>query len=130
MAPTQFGAELSALRLIGEVDLPMLAYTYAVCNNNVAGTASSDPAAFTPRENGGNNDVGAEWTALRDRLQNILGHTSNTLTQTAQVIMHIMRTYEATDAESARYVADAWGDGAPGRSTEVAPGSPPPVVLK
>ena len=130
MAPSQFGAELSALRLIGEVDLPMLAYTYAVCNNRVAGTATTDYTVFTPREGGGNDQVGADWKALRDTLQNILGRTSTTLTHTGQVMVHIVRSYAATDTESARDLADSWSDGPPGRETEVAPAAPPAVIVK
>jgi hypothetical protein len=125
----ELAVDLSQLRLVGEVDLPMMVYTYSALNNKVAGTADQDSAAFQARGGGGGFDqVAGEWTALRDRFQNILGRTANAMDAAGQAVVHIVAAYVASDTGARDSLASAWRDGPPGDPNEKVPGSPPPVV--
>jgi hypothetical protein len=128
----QFTADLVQLSLVGSADLPTLAYTYASLNNKVAGTSASDAGEFQQRGAPGAWDQVAEpWTYLRNRLQEILGKTAQTLETTGQVLVHVVEVYKAADTTVAASFAGAWRDGLPpgAAPTETVPSGPPPAVI-
>ena len=43
----QFAADLSEFEIVGAVDLPAMAYTFAALNNAINGTAGHDHDAFS-----------------------------------------------------------------------------------
>jgi hypothetical protein len=75
-------ADLSQLLAMGTLDLPHLAYAYARCNRDVAGTAAGDALAFgggySPKGDGGTTGtVHALWSGLRNTLQDAIGETAS-----------------------------------------------------
>ena len=129
---SQLAADLSQLKLIGVVDLPTLAYIYAEMNNVVADTANDADAFAQPSSV--SNQVGPIWTAVRDRLQNILGNTATALDDAGRAVLHIVDAYAATDAEAAQALDKIWIDGPPEAMLVPAellpPGPPAPVKLR
>ena len=129
----QLAADLSQLKVVATVDLPMLGFNYAELNRAVAGTAEQETEAFVqPIGSGGMDQVFGEWTSLRDQLQNILGRTANVLQATGQVLAHIVDVYAATDRDAARSLESVWRNGPPqlDPTEQVPPGPPPDVDLK
>jgi hypothetical protein len=108
-----FTADLNDLRVIGAIDLPMLAYAYALLNNAVAGTASADTDAFRTEPGGPPSLVTEVWRDLRDELQNVLGLTAENLHNAGQIVLHIVQAYADTDESAAAALRDAWQDGIP-----------------
>jgi hypothetical protein len=128
----QLAADLSNLKVVGDVDLPMLAFTYAVLNNSVASTTDYQAEAFAS-PGGGTDQAFEGWTWLRDQLQNVLGETAYTLDITGQVVSHIVDAYRATDTTAAQDLDNVlWKDGPPLSPSEKQPppGAPPDVVIK
>jgi hypothetical protein len=110
----QFTADINDLLIIGRMDLPLLATTYAEVNNAVASTAGSQTAAFQVSVGGPASLIAALWQDLRDDLQNILGHSAENLFSAAQTVVHIAETYEQTDTDAGRAILEAaWDSGNP-----------------
>jgi hypothetical protein len=125
----QLAADLSDLKVIGVVDLPMLAYTYAAANQSVHATSDTDPDAFARPGGGGWDDVYATWTGLRNQLQDAFGNTANILEDLGATMVHVVDAYTATDTQAATSLASQWKDGPPGlNSLERQPEGPPPAV--
>ncbi len=109
----RFTTDLNDLRVIGAIDLPMLGYAYALLNNAVASTASSDSAAFQTEAGGPPSLIAEVWRDLRDELQNVLGLTAENLHNAGQIVLHIVQAYADTDESAAAALRDAWQDGMP-----------------
>lgn len=131
LAGDRLAADLSELRMIGEIDLPELAYTYATLNNAVASTSVNDSAAFQqPGGGAGMTQLYASWSALRDYLQDNLGATANTLLAARQAIRHIVEAYANADATAKKRLLAEWRNGPPSwKPSEKAPPGPPPTVV-
>jgi hypothetical protein len=125
----KFAADLSDLRMVGAVDLPAMAFTFAALNNVVDKTEAADDAGFA-WQSGGMSQAFSPWAQLRDSLQNLLGQTSQNLETTAQAVLQIVETYAATDAEAAASLNAAWNGGPPPLlDGEYAPPGPAPTVV-
>lgn len=133
MAPSgwQFAAELSELRIIGRVDLPAMAYTFAALNNSINGTAANDNAAFALEGRGGFDQVYRDWAHLRDSLQNLFGATSTNVQAAADVVLQIVDAYASTDQAAKQSLESAWANGqTPGlQAGEHLPPGPPPAIM-
>jgi hypothetical protein len=126
----EFGADLSQLQLISKVELPLLAYTYAQLNRNIAATREKDRDAFVPPGAAAGMDVvGGPWTTLRNELQRLLAGTATCLETCAATVQHIVDTYAATDAAAAASLASGWSGGPPGVPAGQLPPGPPPSVI-
>jgi hypothetical protein len=129
----QFAAELSQLRVVGQVDQPALGWTYASMNRAVDSTASGQAAAFQA-PGGGVAASEAAWSALRDDLQNVLGRTAGSLQDAAVTVLHIVQAYAAADAAARGSLESAWANGqTPGlleAEEKFSYHAPPPVILK
>jgi hypothetical protein len=135
MAPSewQFAAELSELRIIGKVDLPAMAYTFAALNNSINATAANDNAAFALEGRGGYDQVCRDWSALRDSLQNLFGGTSTNVQTAADVMLQIVDAYASTDEAAKQSLESAWGNGktpALQQGETPPPGPAPAIVTK
>jgi hypothetical protein len=134
MAPTgwQFAAELSELRIIGKVDLPAMAYTFAALNNRVDGTAVHDHNAFAWEGRGGFDQVYIPWSTLRNSLQNLLGGTSTNIQTAADVVLHVVNAYADSDTDARHSLDAAWSNGTPPllEGENPPPGPPPAVVTR
>ncbi|MFG2039122.1 hypothetical protein [Dactylosporangium sp. NPDC048998] len=121
--------DLSRLRMIGTVDLPLMAYVYASLNNLVADSAN-DAAAFA-QPVVASDQAGPIWTELRNLLQNALGNTSAVLDETGHTILRIADLYAETDAAAAQELNNVWAGGPPAQlfvSGELlVPGPPAPI---
>ncbi|MCO5968978.1 hypothetical protein [Actinoallomurus soli] len=131
-----FVVELNQLLAAGRVTLPHLAWTYATLNNRVADTAGFDNAAFTPcpTTGGGQDELRAPWTALRNRLQDVLGRSAKSFEEAGTAIIHIAAHYEAAEADAAAQVRKAWRSGAPDDALSIPadktlPPPPPRVIM-
>jgi hypothetical protein len=125
----KFAADLSDLRMVGAVDLPAMAYTFAALNNVVDKTEAGDSNGFQ-WQSGGMSQVFGSWAELRDSLQNLLGQTSQNLEVAAQAVLQIVETYAATDASARDSLNAAWNDGPPPLlDGEYAPPGPAPTVV-
>jgi hypothetical protein len=105
-------ADLSELRMIGTVDLPMLAYVYEEMSSNIAG-ANEDASAFAVPGASGNDQVGIAWTALRNRLESILDKTSEALSAAGNTILYIAQQYEDADQDAKASLERVWANGVP-----------------
>jgi hypothetical protein len=108
---TDLAVDLNQLMLLGRVDLPMLQFLYATLNSRMAGQPAG--TAFTPPPKIGVDPVEPVWTALYDRLQNILGRAAESADQAGHGILHIAAVYEATDTQSAQTLRSLWASGLP-----------------
>jgi hypothetical protein len=108
---TDLAVDLNELMLLGRVDLPMLQFLYATLNSRMAHQPVG--TAFTPAPKVGADPVGPVWTALYDRLQNILGRAAGSAAEAGQGILHIAAVYEATDTEAAQTLRSLWASGLP-----------------
>jgi hypothetical protein len=125
----KFAADLSDLRMVGAVDLPAMAFTFAALNNAVDKTEAGDSDGFA-WQSGGMSQAFGPWAELRDSLQNLLGQTSQNLEVAAQAVLQIVETYAATDAEAAASLNAAWNGGPPPLlDGEYAPPGPAPTVV-
>lgn len=129
----KFAAELSQLRVVGRVDLPTMASTYASMNQAVNSTAGGEAAAFAAP--GGTTAAShAAWSALRDDLQNILGKAANNFRDAGVLMEHIVDAYTATDEAARKSLEAAWANGRKPDLLEAEETfsyrAPPPVVLK
>ncbi|MEV0407111.1 hypothetical protein [Actinoallomurus sp. NPDC050550] len=131
-----FVVDLNQLLAAGRVTLPHLAWTYATLNNRVADTSGFDNAAFTPcpATGGGQDELRAPWTALRNRLQDVLGRSAKSFEEAGTAILHIAANYEAAEADTAAKVREAWRGGAPDAvisipDDRVLPAPPPRVIM-
>jgi len=124
---------LSHLRVVARVDLPQLGFTYASMNQAVNSTAAGEAAAFQA-PGGGVAASRAVWSALRDDLQNILGHTSSNLVEAGVVMEHVVDAYIAGDEGARTSLESAWATGAaPGlqeAEEQYTHDAPPPVVIR
>src|SRR5690348_16516144 len=130
-----FVVDLNQLLGAGRVTLPHLAWTYATLNNRVAGTTGFDDAAFTPcpATGGGQDQLRAPWTALRNRLQDVLGRSAKSFEEAGTALVHVAAHYEAAEADAAAKVREAWRHGAPEAvisipDDKVLPAPPPRVI--
>lgn len=107
--------ELNQLLAVGRVTLPHLAWTYATLNNRVADTTGFDDTAFAPcpATGGAQDRLRAPWTALRNRLQDVLGRSATSFEEAGTAIVHVAAHYEAAEADAAAKVREAWRRGAP-----------------
>lgn len=101
MAPSgwEFAVDLRDLVVIGQNDVPAMAYTYAVLNILVDQTRPSDNDMFG-WSTGGMSQIYEPWSELRSQLQNILGQMSVNLDETASAVLRIEQLYAATDNEA------------------------------
>jgi hypothetical protein len=129
----QFAAELAQLRIVGQVDLPALSWTYASMNKAVDSTAGQEGAAFQA-PGGGVAASQAAWSALRDDLQNILGKTANNVQDAAVAVGHIVDAYAESDHAARDSLNAAWSNGqTPGlveAEVSFARDNPPAIVIK
>jgi hypothetical protein len=123
----EFMADLDDLHIIGAMDLPMIAYTYAVVNNAVAGTADHQASAFETSEGGTPSRITGAWPDLRDQLQNILGRSAQHLHSAGATVLHIAQAYADSDTESASILRKVWESGLSRGAvgSERTPGEPP-----
>ncbi|MEV5704471.1 hypothetical protein [Actinoallomurus sp. NPDC052274] len=136
MTDPLFVVELTHLLAAGKVTLPHLAWTYATLNNRVADTTGYDNTAFAscPATGGAQDQLRAPWTALRNRLQDVLGRSAKSFEAAGTAIVHIAAHYEAAEADAAAQVRKAWRGGAPDEvisipADKVLPAPPPRVIM-
>jgi hypothetical protein len=121
------------LKVVGSVDLPAMAYTFAALNNIIDGTSGHDNDAFGREGFGDLDQVYPEWSELRDSLQNIFGRTATNIQTAGNVVLHVVEAYAATDEEAKRSLDSIWKQGPPPSLHEgenPPPGEPPAVVLQ
>ncbi|MEV5748383.1 hypothetical protein AB0L00_11235 [Actinoallomurus sp. NPDC052308] len=128
--------ELNHLLAAGRITLPHLARTYATLNNRVADTSGYDNTAFAPcpAAGGAQDQLRAPWTALRNRLQDVLGRSAKSFEAAGDAMVHVAAHYEAAEADAAAQVRKAWRGGAPDRVLSIAddkklPPPPPRVIM-
>ena len=109
----QFTSDLNELRIIGKMDLPMLALIHAKVNNAVASTSGVDSAAFETSAGGPSSRITDIWRDLRDELQTILGRSAKNLETAGHTICHIADTYAIADGFARDALRSAWRDGTP-----------------
>jgi hypothetical protein len=128
----QFVADLSELKVVGSVDLPAMAYTFAALNNIIDGTAGHDNDAFGCEGPGGLDQVYPEWSQLRDSLQNIFGKTATNIQIAGGIVLHVVEAYAAADVKAKWSLDSIWKGGRPSlqEGENSPPGEPPAVVLK
>lgn len=131
-----FVADLNQLLGAGRVTLPHLAWAYATFNNRVADTAGFDNTAFTPcpATGGGQDQLRAPWTALRDRLQDVLGRAATSFEEAGTALVRVAAHYEAAEAGAAAKIREAWRGGAPEAVISIPddkalPPAPPRVIM-
>ncbi|MGI5238576.1 hypothetical protein [Dactylosporangium sp. CA-139066] len=121
--------DLSQLRMIGTVDLPLMAYVYASLNNLVVDSADDAVAFAQPAV--ASDQAGPVWTELRNVLQNALGNTSTVLDEAGHTILRIADLYAETDGAAAQELNSVWAGGTPAQlhlDGEVpVPGPPAPI---
>jgi hypothetical protein len=129
----QFAAELAQLRIISQVDLPALSWTYASMNHAVNGTVDQQGTAFAA-PGGGVATSQAPWSQLRDDLQNILGKTAGNLQDAAVTIEQIVDAYAESDHAARDSLNAAWANGqTPGlveAEQQFSRTNPPAIVTK
>jgi hypothetical protein len=135
MAPHgwQLAVDLSELKVVGSVDLPAMAFTFAALNNLLDGTAAHDKAGFDSVSSGGFDQVYPQWSQLRNSLQNILGKTATNIEAAGTVVLHIVEAYRVSDGEARQSLDSVWKNGLPPslqHGERPPPGAPPAVVLK
>ncbi|WP_436536409.1 hypothetical protein [Actinoplanes sp. HUAS TT8] len=108
----RLGAELSELRMVGQVDLPAISYTYAALNNMVDDTASNDAVLFSWSA-GGSSQAYEPWNKLRSAYQEILGKMSENMDVAGGAVLRIVDHYAATDDEAAAALRSAWTNTTP-----------------
>ncbi len=108
----RLAAELSDLRMIGQVDLPAISYTYSALNNMVDDTAGNDAAAFSWSAGGWSQAYGP-WAELRNAYQEILGKMSENMDLAGGAVLRIVDRYAATDDEAAASLRSAWANTTP-----------------
>ncbi|GAA4619353.1 hypothetical protein GCM10023195_87430 [Actinoallomurus liliacearum] len=131
-----FVVDLNQLLGAGRVTLPHLAWTYATLNNRVADTVGFDNTAFAPcpATGGVQDQLRAPWTALRNRLQDVLGRSAKSFEEAGTALVHVAAHYEAAEADAATKVREAWRGGAPDAvisipEDKVLPPPPPHVIM-
>jgi hypothetical protein len=137
MAEPVLEVELNQLLVAGKVTLPHLAWTFATLNNRVADTAHYDNAAFAacPATGGlAQDQLRGTWTALRDRLQDVLGRSAKSFEAAGDAVLKVAAHYEAADADVAARIKKVWNDGAPEqfishRADIILPPPPPSVIM-
>lgn len=134
VAEDKLVADLSRLHAVGKVDLPEIAYIYSRLNREVAGTSYgegkysggktfsySDSSAFddgfstegVADSATGSAEAQQAWSALRDKLQDGLGHSVKHVMEAARAVLTIANTYETHDAEAAAEIRRIWANGEP-----------------
>jgi hypothetical protein len=108
----RLAADLSELRMVGQVDLPALSYTYSALNNMIDDTAGNDAAAFSYSA-GGWSQAYEPWNRLRNSFQELLGQMSENMDLAAGAVLRIVDHYVAADDEAATALRAAWKDGPP-----------------
>ncbi|MFI1989080.1 hypothetical protein [Actinoplanes sp. NPDC020271] len=108
----RLAAELSELRMVGQVDLPAISYTYAALNNMIDDTAGNDAAAFS-WSTGGWSQVYEPWNELRSAYQEVLGKMSENIDLAGGALLRIVDHYAATDDEAADALSRSWTNSTP-----------------
>jgi hypothetical protein len=130
----ELAADLSALLAIGRVDLPQIAFIYTTLNNDVAGNADNDMAAFdtgyAPRGSAGDlsGEVYSAWSELRNLLQDTLGYAAQGASTAGAAIVSIVDAYAATNTAAAVSLRSVWANGIP-PGLSVDQDEPLPAVL-
>ena len=96
------GVDLNRLRGLGRYDLTDLSYAFAGFDKRV-GDAKDSIKGDAPF------DLPCDaWTALKDKFQNILADTADSLAEASAAIEWIVNIYSATDTEAATALKKAW----------------------
>ncbi|BCY13193.1 hypothetical protein [Actinoplanes sp. L3-i22] len=124
----RLAADLSELRMVGQVDLPALSYTYSALNNMIDDTAGADAAAFSWSA-GGWSQAYEPWAELRNSFQELLGKTSENMDIAGGAVLRIVDHYAAADDEAAAALRSAWQNGPPAtlNGEYIVPGEHPEV---
>jgi hypothetical protein len=126
----QLAADLTDLKFVATVDVPMLAYTFARLNAILYNSRFEDLFAFD-QSDPSVDPVGPAWQGMRDDLQDILGNTARVLDDVSAALLHVVDAYAASDHQAGDILTQVWRNGPPELATGEAlpPGLAPTVFL-